>query len=86
MSEGRDLGVPQVEEIWELAKKRWGDPGRRTPPPDKRFIELREILSKLEKLLTPEVKTIVPSSRDFGQKIKVKRQIVSDFDDDEIPF
>lgn len=90
----RQLPITQIDELWAIASKRWGDPGRRTPPPDPRFRELREHLGKIEALFAKDKGR---EDRPIGTSIpkkKIGRKITVDYDDDdgddplndEIPF
>lgn len=86
----RQLPITQIDELWAIASKRWGDPGRRTPPPDPRFRELREHLGKIEALFSKDKGPT--DDRPLGTSIpkkKIGRKITVDYDDDldeEIPF
>lgn len=46
----RKIAVTQLDEIWQVAASKWGDPGRRTPAPDPRFEQLRRHLNNIELL------------------------------------
>lgn len=85
----RQLPITQIDELWAIASKRWGDPGRRTPPPDPRFRELREYLGKIETLFSKDKEQkSVPIDRGFKTKRKMAiADPEDDFDEDsEIPF
>lgn len=84
----RQLPITQIDELWAIASKRWGDPGRRTPPPDPRFRELREHLGRIEALFAKD-KDDKPLGMSIPKK-KIGRKISVEYDDedlgDEIPF
>lgn len=87
----RQLPITQIDELWQIASKRWGDPGRRTPPPDNRFTELRGYLTKIEGLFEKDkvFEPKSPSTNRFGKrKIAPSGYDSSEYsaDDDEIPF
>lgn len=46
----RKLPLTQCDEIWDAAKERWGDPGRRHPKPDPKFEKLRPLLAQIDTL------------------------------------
>lgn len=87
MSE-RQLPITQIDELWKVASTRWGDPGRRNPPPDKRFAELRDYLNKIEKLFGIDVpKTSHPLEVQWPKKaLKRKIEAPIDDEDDDPPF
>lgn len=62
MSEQRKVAITQIDDIWQIASTRWGDPGRRTPRPDPRFEKLRTHLNEIEKLFgLPTEQTVHPA-------------------------
>lgn len=85
----RQLPITQIDELWAIAEKRWGSAGRRTPPPDPRFGELRTHLGKIEQLFAKDkVTTSAPVDRGFKSP-KRKMAVADDeldYDDDAIPF
>lgn len=88
---GREMPITQIDELWAIAEKRWGSAGRRNPPPDPRFNELRQALGKVESLFAKDKDR--EKSSGLGEKLSkpVKRKIATpidddDYDPDEIPF
>lgn len=92
----RKVSISQLDEIWERAKKEWGDPGLRHPPPDIRFESLRGLLNEIEEIFGANKTEGFDSM--VGQDVSVRksprplkkasRKIFrpEDEDDEEIPF
>lgn len=89
----RQMPITQIDELWDIARSRWGDPGRRHPPPDKRFDKLRTALKDLETIF--DIKDGVDKfaesySASPAPRRKIKEMNVFDDpgedDDDTIPF
>jgi len=81
----RKMHVVQIDELWNIAKARWGDPARRHPAPDKRFEVLRPLLRKVEELLDiPEgpSERAVATARSFKTR-KILTAPDTDFDLDD---
>ena len=94
----RKVTLPQLDEIWKAAKDQWGDPGLRHPAPDPRFETLRHLLNDIEGLFGDESRASVDDFS-LGTSVSAKkrplkksysgpgsRKIMSDDDDEEIPF
>ena len=97
----RKVAITQLDEIWEKAKKQWGDPGLRHPPPDPRFESLRHLLNEIEEIFEGDrPEDYVGDDLFIGDSVsarkrpikkttkkKARRKLISDDEDDEdIPF
>lgn len=77
----RKLAITQLDEIWSIAAKRWGDPGRRTPKPDPKFEQLRSHLTGIEQLFGQNSSMAHPAVTSVKRKIEVRRGVSSDDDE-----